>query len=384
MTKNTCVGPVASGTLQAQSIYVDKAATGSGTGVDWTNAFTTIQTAVNSLPAIINHEITIYVRKGVTPYRETVTIKRIIAAGSLILRGEYYHNYEVASNSTANKLVKNASDSFSDVEVGDYVYILKYSTTYGTTYPDNAYYGTVSDVTNKESGYVTISMNASVTPTTGYRYVIIKTAIDGSDNGTTPVRTNGILVKCPCTIAGFWIGLNSSYQIDFIDTVGTATAECLYLSCPGSTFGAKLAFNDGATISLNNSIIVGDTTRSRFLIYHSTGQSNLNHCAMFCMSYSSGLAPLYAGGGIFKLYGYYQRHLSTDDGKGLQLHSKCYSELQRVGLYGYGASNKLATGILAEFGSTVIQNASNIDSATITTIKTPANWAATTDGSYIL
>jgi hypothetical protein len=55
---------IATVSIAAKYIYVDKEAVGTGDGTSYTNAFTTIQAAVDSCPDIIAHAYTIYVRAG--------------------------------------------------------------------------------------------------------------------------------------------------------------------------------------------------------------------------------------------------------------------------------------------------------------------------------
>lgn len=54
----------ASLSVENKTIYVDKEATGAADGTSWTDAFTTIQDAVDSCPDAIAHQYTIYVRDG--------------------------------------------------------------------------------------------------------------------------------------------------------------------------------------------------------------------------------------------------------------------------------------------------------------------------------
>lgn len=247
----------ASSTLSTQSIYVDKAATGGGTGVDWANAFTTIQAAVDSLPSVINHTVTIWVRKGATPYRELMTIQRVVGSGSITIRGEYYWNGQAASNTTANRLVKNASDDFNAVEVGDVVCLYKFSGTYDASYSDQSYYGTVTDITNRGSGYVTIAMkntaggaDATATPTTGWKYVILRTEISGSDDGTTKTRDHILVnpgISSSVVLSGLILSkcgkhMNGDYNDPYIS--GSLTiSSCFVDSCDGGVFSLSGAIN---------------------------------------------------------------------------------------------------------------------------------------------
>lgn len=375
----------ATSTIRVQSIYVDKAATGNGTGVDWTNAFTTITAAVDSLPAIINHAVTIYVRKGATPYRETVTVQRVISGGSLTIRGEYYWSNQAASNSTANRLVKAAADDFTNVEVGDRVYLLQYSGTYAASVVSNSYVGTVTNVDNKASGYVTISMGSSITPTAGWHYVICKTEISGSDNGTTPTRAFCFDIRSSTNIYGLILTLPSACAINC--TGGNPNIYCCILetgersgiyikgksivgyvyncSITGVAHSAGTSYptgvvSEGASCFIRYCRVLQTTTAGHTPLMGalSQGYAKIEYCDLRSLQYSTSGSGIYSGlSGVVQLY---------------------FSRIK-----GHDGSNKLGTGIFALSGSQVQQSDNTIDATTVTTAKTPANWAATTDGSYI-
>ena len=191
----------ASSTTVTQSIYVDKAATGNGTGVDWTNAFTTIQAAVDSLPAIINHAVTIIIRKGSTPYNENITIRRVVAAGSITIRGEYYWYGTVAASKTG-KITLGVSDyGYADraqIAAGDVIWATKWSGDVGVSIPLESIIDTVSSVSGAE---VSLTTNAGKTIDTSWSYEIVKTRITGAnywDSGT-------MVLYCPCSISGLYI-----------------------------------------------------------------------------------------------------------------------------------------------------------------------------------
>lgn len=262
---------VASSTTAAMSIYVDKAATGTGDGLSWTNAFTTIQAAIDSLPSIIAHTVIIYVRKGSTPYKETVSVQRIVSSGSLTIRGEYYWDAQSSSNSTQNKLVKNSSDDFSNVAVGDTVVLMKYNGTYERSYISESYYGTITNADNKASGYVTISMyNAAgdaasnVTPTTGWRYLILKTEISGSDNGSTSTRNNAIVTVDGTLIStnGLIISLTSSSAI-----LGDVKMSSCFVKKCASLFNSSSI----TKTSMSNSLMTTNSNGYMISLYYSHG-----------------------------------------------------------------------------------------------------------------
>lgn len=381
-----------SSTTATQSIYVDKAATGTGTGVDWTNAFTTIQAAVDSLPAIINHAVTIYIRKGSTPYRETVTVQRVIGAGSILIRGEYYWNKQTGyvtgttENTTANRLYKNASDDFTNVENGDKVYLLQYSGTYAASVPTNSYVGTVTDASTKASGYVTISMDSSVTPTTAWHYVICKTEISGSNNGTTPTRTFCFDIRSSTNIYGLILTLPSARAINctsgnsniYYCILETGERSGIYIkgkSIVGYVYNCSITgvahsagtnyptgvVSEGALCFIRYCRVLQTTTvgYTPLMGALSQGYAKIEYCDLRSLQYSTSGSGIYSGlSGVVQLY---------------------FSRIK-----GHDGSNKLGTGIFALSGSQVQQSDNTIDATTtVTTAKTPATWAATTDGSYI-
>lgn len=368
----------ASSTIRVQSIYVDKAATGNGTGVDWTNAFTTIQAAVDSLPAIINHAVTIYVRNGATPYRETVIIRRVVSGGSLTLRGEYSHTYQAASNSTASKLVKNASDDFADVEVGDLVYLLQYSGTYEASIPTSEYIGTVSNVDNKASGYVTIS-NA-VTPTTGWRYVIVKpNLISGADTGTTPAR-GGIVCYCNVTITGMSV-VDSTASISSRENSAVTISNCIITtSSEWLTAGISSAFE--ATVTVSRSYV----SCGRGCISADGGsQISIKHSALIGTNVSTNMIIYAAASSLVNVWDAFTIIKSitgaASSGYGIYCESNSVVKLHQDLISGESSGSKLGTAIYGTSGGVVIVG--TVTFSNVTTQKTPANWAATTDGSYI-
>lgn len=213
----------ASSTTATQTIYVDKAATGAGTGVDWTNAFTTIQAAFDSLPAIINHAVEIYVRKGSTAYSDTSTLQRTVAGGSVTVRGEYYWVNQAKSNATANRLYKADADDWTGIESGDAVYLLQYSGTYEASIPTIAYVGTVDSIAGLGSGYVTVTCPVgSVTPTTGWKYVITKTVISGA---LTAQNMDMVTIK----------GLTFTNTVALTNSRNSTISEC-NITAPGSPY----------------------------------------------------------------------------------------------------------------------------------------------------
>jgi len=192
----------ASSTTATQSIYVDKAATGAETGVDWTNAFTTIQAAVNSLPAIINHAVTIYIRKGSTAYAESVFVQRVVGSGSITIRGEYYWNAVpdvtgTAGCSAGSFAITNANAA--NIEAGDIIWMIKYTSTIEGSEPTTEVLPTtIASVTPGET-YTTIAVTGCTddftTDTAKWAYHIVKTQIAPSGSaGITITQSNYVTI----------------------------------------------------------------------------------------------------------------------------------------------------------------------------------------------
>jgi len=179
---STLITARATKTTAAMSVYVDKAATGAGDGTSWTDAFTTIQAAINSLPTVLEHAVTIYIRKGTTTYSETLTIQQLTGKGSLTIRGEYYWNGQCAAANTAaaNKFRLTATDG-ANIASGDPVLIT--SGTGGSGSYKYYVFTTVSSVSDIGSNVYEVTLSASLDSgnigTTEY-YTILKTSIGGS------------------------------------------------------------------------------------------------------------------------------------------------------------------------------------------------------------
>jgi Tfp pilus assembly protein PilX len=223
-------------TTAAQSIYVDKAATGTGDGTSWTNAFATIQAAINSLPTVLEHAVTIYIRKGSTAYSETPTIRQITGKGSLTIRGEYYWNGQCAAAGTAaaNKFRLTATDG-ANIANGDHVLI---TSGYGGAGTYNYYvFTTVSSVSSIGSNVYEVTLTDSLDSgnigTTEY-YTVVKTDITG---GITVTGSSGINLY----------GLYISGPIVFTDHTNISSMAYVFVSAASGTI-AITAYN-GSNVS---------------------------------------------------------------------------------------------------------------------------------------
>lgn len=360
----------ASSTTATQSIYVDKAATGSANGTSWTNAFTTIQAAVYSLPAIINHDVTIYVRKGSTAYNETVTIKRIVAGGSITIRGELYWINTIASaGSGSGKFNVNAADT--GIHAGDRVLLMHYTGTVGSSVIDDAFIDTVASVSGTE---ITLTTRTSDTFTTSWRYVIVRTEI------------KSLVVQSDyTTIFGLYLNSGISIAVSMQGIFGPRLQGCICESTSQATVFMKSVLCNQADPVLNVGILCGASAGSALNIstvsfgYSITG-SNI---AVISGAISSGTGRGHIYGFDSSLafsYGFI-KGLSGGSADGVLCNGGKITLTSFI-IDGYDSSNKLPNGIRAINGGIVIPSSVTLGS-NITTQKTPANWAATTDGSYI-
>lgn len=194
----------ASSTTAAKTIYVDKAATGTGNGVDWTNAFTSIQSALDSLPDIISDNVNVIVRRGTSAYDETIVVKRAYGGGIVEITSEYYWHGINASSKTG-KLDLGSGDygyaNRAQIAVGDRVIISKWASTVYTGAPTAVYTDTVASVSGAE---ITLTTNTGISFTTLCTYAISHTEIT---NSTTNAFTN---YYDYFTLSGFTITVSSS------------------------------------------------------------------------------------------------------------------------------------------------------------------------------
>lgn len=167
-------------TTAVMTVYVDSAAVGAGDGTSWADAFTTIQAAWDSLPTIIAHAVTIRVRYNATPYREQVEVKGKYVIASVTIEGEYWWLGDCEANvGGAGEITDTAA--FADVAIGDKVYVLDRNGANGRA--QNAEVCTVDDISNAPNR---IGTDGALTPALNWRYVIVRTEISGSDDGTDP------------------------------------------------------------------------------------------------------------------------------------------------------------------------------------------------------
>lgn len=193
-----------------KTIYVDKDATGNGDGTSWENAFTTIQAAIDSIETILIHDYTIKVRKGSTPYRETVYLNSDpanhpthIIVGSLTIEAEYHWQGDCEANVGGAGEITDTG-AFADVAVGDKVVVLDLNGANGRC--QDYELCTVDDISNIPNR---IGTDGTKTPTTGWIYWIVRTEISGSDDGTDAGTARDHCIKLNAidnvTIKGFYL-----------------------------------------------------------------------------------------------------------------------------------------------------------------------------------
>lgn len=360
----------ASSTTATQNIYVDSAATGAGTGADWTNAFTTLAAARDSLPAIINHDVVIFVRKGASAYDESVVFNNVVANGSITIRGEYYWNNSIASaGSSAGKFNVNGADT--GIQAGDKVFLMKFTGAVGSSRPDDAFVDSVASVNGTE---ITLTTRASDTFTTSWYYVIVRTEIKSITVKSDNVDLSGLYVKSS--------GGASVY------ITGVVNPQIRYSICESAT---------GNPISIYNSALTA-TYPLRYVAAVSSGAGTTNCVLMSgcfggfgvgvytlaifsaAVSFGTGRGHLYSNNSSIPFNCCYIKGLSGN-ADGVLINGGSLG-LTSFTIDGYNSSNKLPNGIRAINGGKGITSDVTFG-ANVTTQKTPANWAATTDGSYI-
>jgi len=360
----------ASSTTATQKIYVDKAATGAGTGVDWTNAFTTLAAARDSLPAIINHDVTIYIKKGSSAYDEIVTFKNVVGSGSITIRGEFYWNNTVASaGSGAGKFNLNATDT--GIAAGDKILLMKYTGTVGSSRPDDAFIDTVESVNGTE---VTLTTRTSDTFTTSWRYVIVRTEIKG-----LTIKSNNT------TVLGMYLNGGPTTPATIDGAFNPKLQSCICESTTNTTIFIKNSQLQ-TNYAINYVGVVCGASISGALMFSSTNAGFgvlLNNLAILsgAITYGSGRGHIYGFNSMIPLNFTFIKGIAGGTADGIIVNSGVFL-ISATTIDGYNSSNKLPNGIRAINGGTCTVSAVTFGS-NITTQKNPANWAASTDGSYI-
>jgi hypothetical protein len=357
----TLITARATKTIATTSVYVDSAATGAGTGVDWTNAFTTIQAAINSLPAILCHAITIYVRKGSTAYgtlNTGITVSSIVAqGGSLEIRGEYYWVGACAEASTpgTEKFNVTAADG-ANIAAGDCV-VLSHGTTTGIS--DLYIKTTVASVTDKGSNVYEVTLTDAYggTISTSDYYRIVKTEVDGyfSVYGDTVATITGL----------YFPQATSSYTF----VLGKSTVTILYCinNISGGT-GRGISADLGAIIYIGGCYIAGSANAIRLGGYASCGAQLYISSAGYDVNVIKGNVLVRSGSAASSAWSAYV-------GTGTAITAESLSYVNLISVF---ISSTYTTGILAS-GNSVVKRTTVTNNAT-----TPLNPASSTDNPVII
>lgn len=230
----------ASSTCAIMTVYVDSAAVGTGDGTSWANAFTTIQAAWDSLPTVIAHDVTIKVAEGATPYREEIAVAAKYVVASVTIEGEYYWQGNCAANVGGAGEITNPG-AFGLVNVGDKVFILDLNGANGRAQDYEV--GLVDSIANAPNR---IGTNLAKTPTTNWLYVIVRTEISGSDDGTDPGTARDHCFKLTSVdniyIYGFYFTFSDLAGIHLVNSRNIYSYYNIFANCD---LGVKAVFLSG-------------------------------------------------------------------------------------------------------------------------------------------
>lgn len=179
-----------------------------------------------------------------TPYREIIYLNSLPATnpaklilGSLTIEGEYYWNGDCEVNAVVGRIVDTGA--FADVEVGDRVWVLDLNGANGRA--QNAKLGTVTALIDNDR----FDTDLAVTPTTNWKYTIVRTEISGSDDGVNSLRANCFNSETINNIVvnGFYLTLTTAHAMNLI----ASKAEYCYCIVD-STYGINLGQSTSGTI----------------------------------------------------------------------------------------------------------------------------------------
>ncbi len=345
------------------TFYVDPAATGTGDGLSWTNACTTIQAAVNKIPSVVNHQVKILVRKGATAYNETISITNPVSQAGLTssvitLEAEYYWKGWNASSKTGKFDVATNDPHYADraqIAAGDYVFLMKYTTAGNqNTKPTEYLSDTVASVSGAE---VTLTTNTAKALDTSWYYVICKTQIAGTSSFNA-FYVDGL------TIRGFDFSTTATIIVSTLGARYALIDACIFGS--GCTGGAGRAAYF-SYLWFTNCLIKNISSQTGYQVQAAWGcLVKLTQCALTGSSSYYGLYLLQPGYGIAN-YCYFDTHnraVSATRGSNGEV-------------VGCTISSNSTTGLFADFGSTIYQSG-NTNNAT-----TPKNPASSSDWSHI-
>lgn len=298
-----------------------------------------------------------------TPYREQVELNGDPASypahvilGTLTIAAEYYWYGDCDAQANAGEILDATAD-FTNVEVGDRVYVTDYNGANGRM--QDYEIGTVDDVSQVGSDIVRTTLTK--TPTTNWKYYIVKAEISGSDDGL-----NGGTARDYCfrlntidniKIYGFYLTFSDSEGLYMMDSRSCNFNYNIIDACDMGirTNGGYL--DAGYNYILTSTLWCILSVRSAWV--------TASHCVFGGLS----TYVIYASSAVIELNYFY----IFDGGYGVFMTKLGSMDIFR-GTIGAGVD----TGIFAKLNSSCERFAVT-NSAT-----TPLNPAVSTEGSYIL